>query len=108
MKFGLWFEPEMVNKDSDLFRAHPDWLLADIRRNYCHSRNQYVLDFSKQEVVDYIYEQMCRVLGEASGVVYQVGYEPLILRGVSNGNSREYQGKARHKYILGVTVYMRG
>ena len=52
LKFGLWFEPEMVNKDSDLFREHPDWLLADLRRNYCHSRNQYILDFSKKEVVD--------------------------------------------------------
>src|SRR5699024_7036281 len=65
MKFGLWFEPEMTNKDSDLFRSHPDWLLADIRRTYCHSRNQYVLDFSKEEVVDYIYGQMRKVLGEA-------------------------------------------
>lgn len=66
MKFGLWFEPEMTNKDSDLFRAHPDWILADVRRQYCHSRNQYVLDL------------------------------------FSNGNGRSWQGKVRHKYILGV------
>ena len=102
MKFGLWFEPEMVNKDSDLFRAHPDWLLADIRRNYCHSRNQYVLDFSKQEVVDYIYEQMCRVLGEAPVSYIKWDMNRSFSEVFSNGNSREYQGKARHKYILGV------
>ena len=65
MKFGLWFEPEMTNKDSDLFREHPDWLLADIRRNYCHSRNQYVLDFSKPEVVDHIHGQMRKILQDA-------------------------------------------
>ena len=100
MKFGLWFEPEMVNKDSDLFRAHPDWLLADIRRNYCHSRNQYVLDFSKQEVVDYIYEQMCRVLGEAPVSYIKWDMNRSFSEVFSNGNSREYQGKARHKYIL--------
>ena len=66
MGFGLWIEPEMVNKDSSLFRGHPDWVLADSRRNYCHSRNQYVLDFSKPEVVDHIHGQLRKVLGEAN------------------------------------------
>ena len=58
MKFGLWFEPEMVNKDSDLYRAHPDWILQTPQRLSCHGRNQYVLDFSRKEVVDCIYEMM--------------------------------------------------
>jgi alpha-galactosidase len=102
MKFGLWFEPEMTNKDSDLFRAHPDWLLADIRRNYCHSRNQYVLDFSKQEVVDYIYEQMRKILKEASVSYVKWDMNRAFSEVFSNGNDRAYQGKVRHKYILGV------
>ena len=65
MKFGLWFEPEMVNKDSDLYRAHPDWILQTPQRHSCHGRNQYVLDFSRKEVVDCIYEMMYKILSEA-------------------------------------------
>lgn len=102
LKFGLWFEPEMTNKDSDLYRAHPDWLLADIRRNYCHSRNQYVLDFSKKEVVDYIYEQMRKVLKESSISYVKWDMNRAFSEVFSNGNDKNYQGKVRHKYILGV------
>ena len=61
MKFGLWFEPEMVNKDSDLYRAHPDWILHAPQRASCHGRNQYVLDFSRKEVVDGIFGQISAV-----------------------------------------------
>lgn len=102
MKFGLWFEPEMTNKDSDLFRAHPEWLLADLRRDYCHSRNQYVLDFSKQEVVDYIYKQMHKILKEAPVSYVKWDMNRAFSEVFSNGNDRAYQGKVRHKYILGV------
>ena len=45
MKFGLWFEPEMVNKDSDLYREHPDWIIQTPGRRNSHGRYQYVLDF---------------------------------------------------------------
>ena len=102
MKFGLWFEPEMTNKDSDLFRAHPDWLLADLRRSYCHSRNQYVLDFSKPEVVDYIHAQMRKILKEAPVSYVKWDMNRAFSEVFSNGNDREHQGKVRHKYILGV------
>lgn len=102
MKFGLWFEPEMTNKDSDLFQNHPEWILADIRRNYCHSRNQYVLDFSKQEVVDYIYNLMEKVLSEAPISYIKWDMNRSFSEVFSNGNDRTYQGKVRHKYILGV------
>lgn len=102
MQFGLWFEPEMTNKDSDLFRLHPDWVLADIRRNYCHSRNQYVLDFSKEEVVDYIYRQIENVLQEAPISYIKWDMNRSFSEVYSNGNDKKYQGKVRHKYILGV------
>lgn len=102
MKFGLWFEPEMTNKNSDLFRAHPDWILSDIRRNYCQSRNQYVLDFSKEEVVDYIYMQMRKILKEAPVSYIKWDMNRSFSEVFSNGNDKEYQGKVRHKYILGV------
>lgn len=65
MKFGLWFEPEMVNKDSNLYRAHPDWILHVPERPSAHGRFQYVLDFSRKEVVDCIYGIMKNILQES-------------------------------------------
>ena len=65
MRFGIWFEPEMISEDSDLYRAHPDWILQTPERNSCHGRNQYVLDFSRKEVVDCIYDMMYKILSES-------------------------------------------
>ncbi|HOO27304.1 MAG TPA: alpha-galactosidase, partial [Lachnospiraceae bacterium] len=65
MKFGLWIEPEMVNMDSDLYRLHPDWILCAPGRTPSPSRNQYVLDFSRAEVVDYIYGLLERLFAKA-------------------------------------------
>ena len=65
MKFGLWFEPEMINRDSDLYREHPDWVLAAPGYRSSHGRHQYVLDFSRKEVVDCIYRMMAKILSEA-------------------------------------------
>ena len=66
MKFGLWFEPEMVSPDSDLYRKHPDWAIAVPGRTPGRARNQYVLDFSRSEVVDGVWEMMERVLSSAN------------------------------------------
>ena len=65
MKFGLWFELEMVNKDSELYRAHPDWIIKTPGRSTSHGRKQYVLDFSRKEVVDYIYGLVEKILSES-------------------------------------------
>ena len=65
MKFGLWFEPEMVNKDSGLYREHPDWILHVPGRSSSHGRYQYVLDYSRPEVVSRIYEMMSEILRES-------------------------------------------
>ena len=62
LKFGLWVELEMVNKDSDLYRQHPDWLLAAPGRFESHARHQHVLDFSRKEVVDHIYEMIAKII----------------------------------------------
>lgn len=102
MKFGLWIEPEMINKDSELFKKHPDWILADTRRNYCHSRNQYVLDFSREEVVDNIYGQIAQILRESRVSYVKWDLNRSFSEVFSNGMSKAHQGKARHKYILGV------
>ncbi len=62
MEFGLWFEPEMVNPDSDLFRTHPDWALQIDGRPLLTSRNQLVLDISRPEVSDYLFGKMDALL----------------------------------------------
>lgn len=102
MKFGIWFEPEMVNKDSDLYREHPDWVLSDPQRIMCHSRNQYVLDFSKEEVREYIYQLMYKILSSAPISYIKWDMNRNFSEVFSRGNDSEYQGKVRHKYILGV------
>lgn len=66
LKFGLWVELEMVNKNSDCYRAHPDWLIGAPDRFESHSRHQHVLDFSRPEVVDFIYDSISKVIEESS------------------------------------------
>ena len=96
MKFGLWFEPEMVNKDSDLYRAHPDWILSTPGRSASHGRYQYVLDFSRKEVVDAIYGQMAKV----SYIKWDMNRS--ITECYSAALPTDRQGEAFHRYLLGV------
>ena len=102
MKFGLWFEPEMVNKDSDLYREHPDWILSVSERRQSQGRYQYVLDFSRKEVVDYIYDRMAEILG--SGKVSYVKWDMnrSITECWSAALPADRQGEVFHRYILGV------
>lgn len=102
MKFGLWFEPEMVNKDSDLFRAHPDWIIATPNRRESHGRNQYVLDFSRKEVVDNIYEQMAALLKPSKISYIKWDMNRSITEAFSTALPADRQGELFHRYILGV------
>lgn len=102
MKFGLWFEPEMVNKDSDLYRSHPDWILQVPGRANTHGRNQYVLDFSRKEVVDCIFEMMAKILREAKVSYIKWDMNRSITECFSQAYSPERQGEIFHRYILGV------
>ncbi len=102
MKFGLWFEPEMVNKDSDLYRAHPDWIISVPGRRASHGRNQYVLDFSRPEVVDNIYGQMAKILSEAKVSYIKWDMNRSISEPFSNALPADRQGELFHRYILGV------
>ena len=63
MKFGLWFEPEMISEDSDLYRAHPDWAITIPGRVPNHSRNQLVLDMTRSDVRDYLMARFEEILG---------------------------------------------
>lgn len=69
MSFGLWFEPEMVNPNSDLARAHPEWIIAPEGRTQQTSRNQMVLDYSNPAVVDYLFERVDTLLSH-----YKIDY----------------------------------
>lgn len=102
MKFGLWFEPEMVNKDSDLYRAHPDWILETPGRHASHGRYQYVLDFSRPEVVDAIYAMMEKILGEACVSYVKWDMNRSITECYSKALPADRQGEVFHRYILGV------
>lgn len=101
LKFGLWFEPEMVSEDSDLYRAHPDWAIRREGIEPCRSRNQLVLDFSRREVVDYIYGAVSRVLqeNEISYVKWDKNRE--ITEYFSGGLPADQQGEFLHRYTLG-------
>jgi len=91
MQFGLWFEPEAVNPDSDLYRAHPDWALTDDHPDI-YGRHELLLDLTKAEVRDYIVENVSRVLDSAN-----ISY----VKWDMNRHSIALGAKA-HDYILGL------
>ena len=76
LTFGLWIEPEMVSERSELFAAHPDWAVGVPGRPRTESRQQLVLDMSRPEVVDHLFDVLSEVLSSAPDLVRQVGHEP--------------------------------
>ncbi|MCI8830800.1 MAG: alpha-galactosidase [Lachnospiraceae bacterium] len=102
LKFGLWFELEMVNKDSELYRSHPDWIIHTPDRHASHGRKQYVLDFSRKEVVDYIYEMVAKILRESKISYIKWDMNRNITECFSEGYGAEHQGEIFHRYILGL------
>lgn len=102
MKFGLWFEPEMVNMDSDLYRAHPEWVIHTPQRSMSEGRHQYVLDFSRPEVVDHIHAMMAKILREAKVSYIKWDMNRCITECYSTALPADRQGEVFHRYILGV------
>ncbi|MBW3092418.1 alpha-galactosidase [Bifidobacterium sp. 82T10] len=102
MDFGLWFEPEMTNKDSDLYRAHPDWIIATPGRGQSVYRNQYVLNFANPAVVDNIYGQMHAILSTANVAYIKWDMNRFISEAFDATRGAEHQGEIMHRYILGV------
>ncbi len=102
MKFGIWFEPEMVSEDSDLYRAHPDWAMEIPGRHGVRSRNQIALDMSRKEVQDYLIKQINSILDDAN--IYYVKWD--INRSLSdicsNTLPKAQQGDVYHRFILGL------
>ncbi len=102
VKFGLWFEPEMVCPDSDLYRAHPDWCIHVEGRDRTLCRNQLTLDLSRPEVCDYVVEAVSKVLDEAniSYVKWDMNRHMSALG--SAGLDAERQKEMPHRYMLGL------
>ncbi len=101
LRFGLWLEPEMVSEDSDLFRAHPDWAIQKAGVEPCRSRNQLVLDFSRKEVVDYVYTAVSNVLQENDISYVKWDKNRQITENFSASLPSDRQGEFSHRYTLG-------
>lgn len=101
LKFGLWLEPEMISEDSGLYRAHPDWAIVKAGVEPSRGRNQLILDFTRREVVDYIFDAVSKILKEN-----EISY----VKWDKNRDMTEYysaslpadrQGEFAHRYTLG-------
>lgn len=106
MKFGIWFEPEMISEDSDLYRAHPDWALTIPGRPFSRARHQLVLDFSREDVRTYIFERMCEIL-ESANIEYVKWDANRHLTDVWSAQlPADRQGEVFHRYILGLYDFL--
>ena len=105
MKFGLWFEPEMISKNSDLYRQHPDYILGMPNRDLTPSRDQYVLDFSRPEVVDNIFQQVVNILDNVKIDYIKWDMNCHLTEVYSAALSPERQGEVGHRYMLGVRIW---
>ena len=106
MKFGLWIEPEMVNEDSDLYRAHPEWALAAPGRKPVTARNQLVLDMGNRQVVEYLYNVFSALIRE-NGIDY-IKWD--MNRNIADTYSATLpphrQTEVSHRYMLSVYALM--
>lgn len=102
LKFGLWFEPEMVSQESDLYRSYPDWRIEVPNRQPCLGRQQFVLDFSRKEVVDNIFSQMEKIITETKldYIKWDMNRHITDLYSLTLSNNK--QQEFAHRYILGV------
>jgi alpha-galactosidase len=102
LKFGLWFEPEMISEKSELFKAHPDWAIGIQGRPGIEFRWQRVLDFSRKEIVDNIYEQIATTLKSAPISYIKWDMNRALTEPFSLALTPERQGEFFHRYVLGV------
>ena len=102
MSFGIWVEPEMVSEDSELYKKHPDWVIKIPGRNVVRSRNQLVLDVSRREVIEYLYESISSILKSADIRYVKWDMNRSIGDWYSNILPSYKQGELSHRYILGL------
>ena len=102
LKFGIWFEPEMVSKDSDLFRAHPDWALQTPNREMSIARDQYVLDMTRADVRDYLFDCIKKVMDNANIAYIKWDFNRSLTEVGSALIDTERQQEVFHRYVLGL------
>lgn len=102
MKFGLWFEPEMISLDSKLYEAHPDWMIATPGRQSTPARNQFVLDMSRSEVVDYLVDHISAIIKKTKLDYIKWDMNRNITEMYGNQLPADRQLEFAHRYILGV------
>ena len=102
MLFGIWIEPEMVSTDSDLYAAHPDWVLAAPGRAPGTGRSQLVLDLGRPEIVDHLYATFARLLRENDISYVKWDMNRNLTDVFSQALPAARQGEAAHRYMLGL------
>ncbi len=102
MNLGLWVEPEMVSENSDLYRLHPDWTLGAPNRSSVLSRSQLILDLTRKEVRDYLFDAIASVMREANVAYVKWDMNRHIANAFSNTLMPEHQGELMHRYMLGL------
>lgn len=106
MSFGLWFEPEMISPDSDLYREHSDWCIHVPNRSRIETRNQLVLDFARQEVCDYIIDVVSKVLSSAPISYVKWDMNRYLTDVMSMSLPAHRQMETSHRYCLGLYYVM--
>lgn len=106
LQFGLWFEPEMISRESELYRAHPDWCLHVPNRTRSESRNQLILDLTRPEVCDYIVDAVSRVLSSAPISYVKWDMNRHMTEIGSAKLPPERQRETAHRYMLGLYSVM--
>lgn len=102
MKFGLWFEPEMISIDSKLYQTHPEWMIKTPGRGQTPGRHQFVLDMSRKEVVDYLFELMSHIIQDAKLDYIKWDMNRNITEMYGADLPADQQLEFSHRYILGV------
>lgn len=102
MKFGIWFEPEMISPDSELYRKHPEWAIQVRGRDMTMSREQYVLDYSNKEVRDCVYGMMKNILDTANIEYIKWDMNRQLTEVGSTSLPKNRQRELWHRYVLGV------
>ena len=103
---GIWFEPEMISKNSVLYRKHPEWTLCAEGRPISQGRNQYVLDMSRQDVQEYLYDCISKVIKEGNIAYIKWDFNRNFAEVGSKLLPADRQGEVCHRYILGLYALM--
>lgn len=106
MKFGLWIEPEAVSEDSTLFREHPEWAFRIPGKKPVMGRNQLVLDFSREEVVDCIFERIAAVIESADISYIKMDMNRSITDVYTATDKCQNQGAILYRYVRGVYAFL--